>query len=183
MNPQIDESSLLFRVKHSDADAFEILFQKYFPILFRSLWYRTGDEALAKDLAQETFFKAWLYRERIKPELAFYGYLERIGKNLLLDHVKHEDVKHRHRDHVAALGQKPGNGPEQRLRAKDLEEKIRTVVNGKLAAKCRTIFVLSRVEGLSNAEIAALLKISKKTVENQLYSALKHLRKHCAEFL
>ena len=46
----------------------------------------------------------------------------------------------------------------------------------KLPKRCQEIFYLSRMDNLSNQEIAGRLGISKRTVENQITTALKHLR-------
>jgi len=46
----------------------------------------------------------------------------------------------------------------------------------RLPEKCRLVFVLRRHEGLKVKEIAAQLKISPKTVENQLTKALKIMK-------
>ena len=64
-----------------------------------------------------------------------------------------------------------------------LEEKIQRIVNYNLPEKCREIFILSRVNGLPNQDIAELLNISRRTVENQLYRALKILRSKLSNYL
>jgi RNA polymerase sigma-70 factor (ECF subfamily) len=46
----------------------------------------------------------------------------------------------------------------------------------KLPKRCQEIFYMSRIDNLSNQEIAGRLGISKRTVENQITMALKHLR-------
>ncbi len=180
---QLDEEILLERVKQSDNHAFQMLFEKYQPMLFRATFYRTKDERLAQDIVQETFLKVWIHRDRLNPRLAFYAYLVKLSKNLVLDYYKRVEVRHRHQDHVRFLSEKPSRDPEQDLEKNALEEKIREAVNANLPHKCRAVFLLSRVEGLSNQEIADTMKVSKKTVENQLYRALKILRKKCAEYL
>jgi RNA polymerase sigma factor (sigma-70 family) len=48
-----------------------------------------------------------------------------------------------------------------------------------LPGQCREIFILSKARGLRNKEIAELLKISEKTVENQMNIALNKVRNQC----
>ena len=64
-----------------------------------------------------------------------------------------------------------------------LQEEIQRVVNEKLPDKCRTIFILSRIEDRSNPEIAEILNLSTRTVENQIYRALKILKKNLKNYL
>ena len=66
---------------------------------------------------------------------------------------------------------------DELLEAEQLKEKIDAIVAKYLPKKCQTIFIMSRFEGKSNDEISAELSISKKTVENQIYEALKTIRK------
>ncbi|WP_237384520.1 RNA polymerase sigma factor [Sulfidibacter corallicola] len=177
------ESELLARVKQADDEAFRVLFEKYHAMLFRNVFYKLRDERLAQDIAQEAFLKFWVYRDRIKPHLPFFPYVEKMARNLILDHYKRENVRAKHRDHVQRLVDIPPEQPDEEVRLLQLEEKIRHVVVKYLPEKCRAIFLLSRVEGLSNPQIAEMLGISRKTVENQLYNALKVLRKKCSEHL
>jgi len=64
-----------------------------------------------------------------------------------------------------------------------LQERISAIINEDLPAKCRNVFRLSRLEGKSNREIADLLGLSVKTVENQITRALKILRKRLKGYL
>ncbi|MFM6951538.1 MAG: sigma factor-like helix-turn-helix DNA-binding protein, partial [Bacteroidota bacterium] len=48
----------------------------------------------------------------------------------------------------------------------------------KLPTKCKQVFLFSRVHELSYKEIAELMDISPKTVENQIGLALKFLKEH-----
>ena len=177
------EEQLIERVKQGDEAAFGVLFEKYQPMLYRAVYYRARNESLARDVVQETFLKVWINRQKLVPKLAFYAYLSKLSKNLVLDHYKREEVRTRHKDHVAFLEERPNRDPEQDLQHDAFQKKIRDVVDTKLPEKCRVIFLLSRVEGLSNQEIADTLSVTKKTVENQLYRALKILRKKCEEYL
>jgi RNA polymerase sigma-70 factor (ECF subfamily) len=64
-----------------------------------------------------------------------------------------------------------------------LEERLTEVVTTKLPTKCREIFLLCRMEGMSNAEISEHLGISVKTVENQITRGLKILRRHLRRYI
>ena len=64
-----------------------------------------------------------------------------------------------------------------------LKEEIQRIVNEKLPDKCRSIFILSRLEGKTNPEIAEMLDLSIRTVENQIYRALKVLKKNLDNYL
>ena len=75
------------------------------------------------------------------------------------------------------------DNPADQYESKILEEKIQRIVNYNLPEKCREIFILSRVNGLPNQDIAELLNISRRTVENQLYRALKILRSKLSNYL
>ena len=64
----------------------------------------------------------------------------------------------------------------------ELEKKLQKALND-LPGECRTIFQLSRFEGLRYQQIADHLGLSIKTVESQMGKALKRLRVSLAEFL
>ena len=63
------------------------------------------------------------------------------------------------------------------------QEEIQRLVNEKLPDKCRNIFILSRIECKSNPEISELLDLSIRTVENQIYRAIKILKKNLTNYL
>jgi RNA polymerase sigma-70 factor (ECF subfamily) len=177
------EQDLLARVKASDMGAFELLFHTYQPVLFRHIWYKSQDADLAQEIVQETFVRVWQHRTSLKPTRSFLAYLVTIGMNALRDHWKRERVRMRYQDEIPLPSPSEHDHPEDSLRLKLLEEKITETVNESLPDRCRTIFILSRVEGRTIGEIAGLLHISQKTVKNQLYHALKVLRKRLSGFL
>src|SRR5690606_1198644 len=68
------------------------------------------------------------------------------------------------------------------IELKELEKRINAAIE-RLPPKCRTIFILSRVEERRNKEIAAILDLSLKTVENQMGIALRKLREEVKPIL
>jgi RNA polymerase sigma-70 factor (ECF subfamily) len=74
------------------------------------------------------------------------------------------------------------NDGELNIHYQDLEKSVDKELE-ELPRRCKEIFTLSRREQLSNDEIAIRLDISKRTVENQLTHALRHLRLSMRHFL
>jgi RNA polymerase sigma-70 factor (ECF subfamily) len=171
------DDHLLGRVKASDMEAFRTLFEHFQPMLFRYVMYRVRDVDLAHDIVQETFVRVWEHRSRILPHLPFFPYVLRISGNLTKDHFKHTAVRARYEDQIPRPEQSVHDDPEMSFQLNTLEREIERVVNDHLAERCRSVFLLSRVEGKSNKEIADILGISVKTVENQIRHALAVLRK------
>jgi len=70
-----------------------------------------------------------------------------------------------------------GEDPAEAAQLAMLEERISAIINQELPARCRAIFLLSRFEGKTHREIAELLGLKVKTVENQINHALRVLKK------
>ena len=180
---QRDESNLIKKVKNSDQTAFHQLFSDFYDILFRFVFYRVQDRDLAEDITQETFLRVWNNRKTLVPDKSFFSLIARIGTNLCYDHFRHMDVRKRNEKHIPNFGKSHFDNPASLNQASMLEEQIRRLVNEKLPDRCKYIFILSRIEGLSNSEIAGKLNISIRTVENQIYRALKILKKYLKNYL
>ncbi len=176
--PENGDVPLIERLRESDREAFRLLFQKYQPILFRNVLHSVRDADATHDIVQETFIRVWNHRASLKPRLPFLAFLFRVSRNLVLDQVKRIAVRIKLESEVVQTGDLGVDNPVDSLELKMLEERLVLVVNTKLPKKCREVFLLSRMEEMSNAEISEHLGISPKTVENQITRALKILRRH-----
>ena len=171
------DSELLERVKASDTDAFRALFERYQPVVFRQVRYQLGESDAAHDVVQETFVRIWERRRSLQPELSFLAYALRISGNLVRDAARHRAVRERTAQLIPPPELSEGDDPEEALKRAMLEERIARIVSSDLPDRCREIFLLSRFEGKSHREIATLLAVSEKTVENQINRALRVLRR------
>lgn len=180
------ERELIARVKASDKEAFRILFERCQPILFRHLSFRLRglreeSDEMAHDIVQETFVRIWEHRSSLKPQLSFLAYAFRIGGNLVLDAAKRRNIHERLRAEVPSPSRSEGDDPEETLEVRMLEERLERIMREDLPDRCRTVFLLSRIEGKSHQEIAALVGLRPKTVENHVNHALKIMRKKLRE--
>ena len=171
------ERQLLERLRDSDQEAFRLLFEKYQPVLFRYVLHSLHEADDAHDVVQETFVRVWDLRASLKPDLPLLALLFRVSRNLVRDRVKHQAVRKRLEPDVPPTLHASAENPEETFYAGVLEERINEIVRTKLPAKCREVFLLSRVEGMSNAEISEQLGMTVKTVENQITRGLNILRR------
>ncbi len=175
------DTQLLERIRGSDEEAFRSLFERYQPVLFRTLLASVGNPDEVHDLVQETFVRVWNHRDSLRPELPFLGYILKIARNQLKDVAKRRDVRERHATEAIRTTPQAGNDPHGVLQARLLEEALEEIIRTSLPDKCREVFLLSRIEDWSHAEIAAKLGISVKTVENQITKALRIVRHELSE--
>ena len=176
-----NEKELLQQVKKSDEGAFHTLFKHYHPFLFEHIYYQLQDNTIAQDILQESFLKIWTKRKYLKPDQSLYAFLSKISNNLIKDHYRKIKTRMKHHQYFHTFEKSQVEDPQVLMEKTELEDKIQYIVNKYIPGKTRTIFILSRIEGKSNDEISSLLNISKKTIENHLYYALKTLRKKISE--
>jgi len=132
------------------------------------------DNQRAQDVVQDVFMNFWRKRDTLDIDLKVKSYLFTAVRNKALEVLRHEKMKENHADTVRInelLRYDIEDEAEKYVRL----EKIHAAI-GTLPDKCREVFSLSKLNGLSYNEIANHLNISVKTVENQIVRALKLLR-------
>ena len=139
----------------------------------------------ARDIVQDVFLKLL---EKNDPEnlSSARAYLYRTVINTCLNHLKHKKVEKEYalafRIRLLEEEKKKMEGEsEARVLEKELLMLIRTTV-ASFPEKNRRIFEMSRYEGYSHQKIADELGISVRTVEAQIYRALKVLQKNLKDF-
>ena len=180
MHPFDDHEVLLETLRKGEEKAFVYLFDKYYEGLLNYAGRIVRETELAHDLVQETFCK--LYEEHVNLDihLSIKSYLYRSVYNRCLNEIKHQKVVSNYADrelldfYFSEIVQTPE--AELALLGEDINNALREAI-GKLPERCREVFVLSKMEELSNKEIAERLGISVKTVEVQMTKALSRLRK------
>lgn len=166
------DQEIFKQIRDGNQAAFRKLFDRYYRVLLGTAVNLVKSEDIGKDLVQEVLVTVWKKREEIEIQSSAANYLKRSVINRCLNHLqrsrKHADV-----DEMVEQPSTPAEGAANLAHA-DLQSALNAALD-KLPERCRTIFVMKRLEGLSQKEIAQQLDISTKTVENQITKALKVL--------
>src|SRR6476661_857697 len=86
--PVSDDVELVARARSGDAVAFERLFERYHAPILNYLHRMVGDRALAEDLTQDAFVKAYRALPNTRPDLAFKAWIYRIATNTAISHLR-----------------------------------------------------------------------------------------------
>lgn len=171
----LDDREILQRFQARDESAFDAVFRTYYAQLVGIATHILRERANAEDIAQDVLLELWRRRENIVLETSLRAYLARATRNRALNKLRHERVARR--ADPDAVGRTQAPPADRDLMEEEVDAAVRHAVRA-LPERCREVFELSRVHGLTYAEIAQVLSISIKTVEAQMGNALRALREH-----
>src|SRR5450759_1744556 len=168
-----DESLLVHNLAKGNLLAFNTLYKAYSGRLYRfALGYlKSKDEA--EELVQEVFTIIWEKRKDLKKELSFKSFLFTIAFNIIRKHFRTKTYLSAY--FKTGISNDLDMQTSQKITYDSLYQFITELVN-QLPARRKEIFIKSRFNGLTIKEISEEMKISHKTVENQLTDALKFIR-------
>ena len=167
-----NDNELQQLVIKGDKFAFETLFDRYWKRLYSYAFKIYREEEVCEDIVQEIFISLWntLPHTTI---LNLESYLIRAVKYKIANHIRSLKFTQEHLDILNNISVIPKTVND--LEYLELETNILQEIE-KLTPKCKEVFLLSRFENFSNAEIASKLNLSQHTVEKHISNALKLLR-------
>jgi RNA polymerase sigma-19 factor, ECF subfamily len=155
---------------------FNQVIHKYYPCLCDFACVITHSREFSKEIVDDVFIKIWDRREEVSHIENLASYLYKAVKNTSFNYL---EKKNRH--HFVSFDNLPEislpselRTPEEDIISKEIYRDISQVINS-LPEKCRLIFKLAKEDNLKYKEIADLLTLSEKTVENQISIALKKI--------
>ena len=167
------DQELIGRIKDDDKAAFRLLFNKHYREMVGTAVNILKNEDKAKDAVQEVFFQIWKTRATLEIRSSVRNYLKRSVINRCLNQIRGQ------KDFVSEdkLVDQPASNLSalDELAHQDLESALKEALD-QLPERCRLIFIMKRLEGMSHQEISDQLGISPKTIENQITKALKSLK-------
>ncbi len=151
---------------------FKSVFDKYFDDLRAYIFYRSGDEELSTDIAQDVFMKMW------EKQIAWEGkktlaLLYKMASNQFVSVYRRQKLDLNYRNTLSI--EIDQDNPEEKMRYDEMKARYENAL-GKLSEKQRVVFLMSRMDGLKYYEIAERLNISVKAVEKRMRFALRDLK-------
>ncbi|SHN16489.1 RNA polymerase sigma factor [Chitinophaga sp. CF418] len=172
---QDTDNDLLLRMKKGDESAFRELYDRHSRQVAAFVFHLTHSAVDAEDILQETFMKLWANREQLPAIVNPANYIFIIARNKTLDHLRKIAQQQKLVDHVWANISSVADALDLQLDARESQQLINAALS-RLTEQQRTIFRLSRQEGLDHATIASQLQLSKSRVKNVQVETLRFLR-------
>lgn len=167
--------------KDGDAEAFERLARRCYPLLYRWATAATGDPDEADDVTQDTLLRVQRGLARFRAQARFTTWLYRVMRSVLVDRSRRRDRKaeglRRAARAAAPAWDDPGERMAERIDARALTIRARAFL-GELPDRQRQVFDLADLQGFPATEIAEMLELSPGTVRAHLFRARRTLRRH-----
>ena len=159
-----------------DLVAFEQLFRKFRPGLVAFATSIIGRSNDAEELVHDVFIAIWNRESNDLDPNGIKSYLFTSVKNRCLNFIKKSKLDVTDINDESPVFDANVNAHTSMV-AKESEKRIHLLID-QLPKKCKQIFLMSRIYELSYKEIAEILEITPKTVENQISIALKFLKEN-----
>ncbi len=175
---EVGDARLVEQARDGDDSAFGTLVLRYERKLIRVLSRLVQDEELARDLAQETFWKVYTKLDRFDTSRRFGPWLFRVGVNLGLDQLRRLTPAPASIDRPRTDGWTASDLPDADPRIREeLAQEVRFVLD-RLPVDYRSVLILRDLEGFSSAEVASIVGRQEATVRWRLAKARDMFRQH-----
>ena len=170
------DAELITRIKQGERDLLGILIERYYDQIFKFCYYKTGDEALAYDCAQDTFLRMIRYMDSYIEKDRFKPYLFQIASNACNDGLRKRDDCFIEDEAEAKEGLTAAFDKEDIGNQIAVADTVRTALNA-LPQMQRDVIILRFYSDLKINEIAKVTGVNIPTVKSRLRQGKNKLKK------
>ena len=174
------DSRYLERLGKGDRDAFAALYRKYAGQCVNFALMLLKDADAAKDITHDVFARVWNQRDHISGVSSFSSYLFRMVRNEVLLYCGRTRVSRKYMDYLSVVSEQFRPFTDEETDFEDIQLVVALSVD-RMPEQRAKVFRMSRMDGLSNQEIADSLGLSVRTVEKHITNALQDIRKEIEE--
>lgn len=164
------------RLAAGKIDALRYFYEAYAGRVRAFAYKLTGDMPQAEDITHNVFIRLWEQHEQLMHVSSIEAYLYRMTRNAILNHLKHLEVERDYRNSVEI------DAVSDEGDASELADRLAMAIDA-MPVRQRRVFLMSRIDRMTYAEISEQLGISTKTVHYHISEALSSLRKALMAFL
>jgi RNA polymerase sigma-70 factor (ECF subfamily) len=143
------DEAVVAAFKGGDVRTFDALFARYSQPIFGYVYRSVGDPALAEELTQEVFLKAFLHLRRTATETTFKAWIYRIATTTCIDAHRaaaRRPAPVRDEEALARMADRAAGDPEQRLIQREQRHAVRRTLDA-LPAHYRQALILRQLQG------------------------------------
>jgi RNA polymerase sigma-70 factor (ECF subfamily) len=179
------EKEIIEDCKSGDLRNFRKLVEKTSPRIFSVAFRIIGDEDTTRDIVQDTLVTIWQKLPKIKSVESYWTWVYRIAVNKCYDYLRKTKLKPEFRPDDRAWEIISNHISQDDIT--ELENKENAMIieflTNKLSPRQKTVFVLSELEEMSNAQIAEITGMYKPAVKANLYYARKKIENLLKKYL
>jgi len=171
-----NEAEIVERAKKDD-QAFEILYNFYFPKIYGYIFKRVGSFDIAEDLVSTIFLKVFTNLNKYKYKgYSFSVWIYRIATNNLIDYYrKSNQRKEVNIDDIKELEDESSNMPEELIQRSQDKKLVRQILR-ELPEKYQRVLYLKFFAENDNGKIAEILETSENNVRVLIFRSLKSFK-------
>ena len=170
-----EEKEIIKRFKKGDPEAFDQIFEKYYRKVYAFSLSNFRNKEDAEEAVQDVFYNLWKDKAKFKELHDLEAWIFSICLNIIRKHFRKLAIEKKHLKAFTENYLDSDYSTDSEVEYRDLVEKTDQIIE-KLPPRQKTIFLLSRIEYMSNHEISSKLNISVRTVDNQLSRAKAFIR-------
>ncbi len=177
IDPSLPDCTLIALARSGDCRGFSMLFVRHRERLFRAMLRIVGSRAIADDLVQDAFLRAFVKIDSFREDAQFYSWLFRIAINLRRSYFRHLAREVLIGD-IGSWTDQPSSAlaPDSVLEKDESIQIVRMAMN-RIEPNHRSMLILREYEGLSYREIGKRLGVGTGTVRSRLSRARVRVRK------
>jgi len=177
----LEDDEIVRRICAGEHELFELLLRRYNQRLYRLARAVLGSDGDAEDVVQETWLRAFAHLTQLSEPSRFAAWVSRIALYEACARARHRNGNGDGWRHSAeTIAQAPASEDPERAAADQEIQRVLEAAIDSLPEKYRVVLVLRGIEGLSAAEAARALNVSRVAVSTRFHRARALLRSELA---